>query len=255
MNLLQYPISNGVVIVGMDAHYWPGKRTTAHKAFVEWVRDLEPKAVILNGDVIDASTISRHPPIGWENHPSLEEELNTAQERLAEIEAASPDSDFIWPLGNHDARFETKIASIAPEYRGVKGVHLKDHFPNWRPVWGVEVGGPQGIVIKHRFKGGAHAAYNNAVSSGRSILTGHLHRLSVIPYTDYTGTRYGVEGGMLGDPSGPQFMGYTEGNPLNWRAGFIVLTFAKGRLLVPETVSVDPNRKNVVEFRGEEFTV
>src|SRR5262245_44321761 len=115
----------------MDAHYWPGRKTTAHRAFVEMIKEIRPRAVSLNGDIIDASTISRHPPIGWEKHPSLERELEVAQDRLHEIELVAGNADLIWPLGNHDARFETKIATLVPEFKGIKGVHLRDHFPAW----------------------------------------------------------------------------------------------------------------------------
>lgn len=250
---LTHPLKNGTVLVGSDAHYWPKETSTAHWAFVKLAKELRPDLVVMNGDAIDASTISRHPPIGWEKHPSLKRELDTAQERLAEVEKASAGARHIWTLGNHDARFETRIASLIPELKGVHGVHLRDHFPAWEPAWSVEVGGKSGAIIKHRFKGGYHAAFNNAVSSGRSIITGHLHSLQVAPYTDYNGTRWGVDGGTLANPLGPQFTGYTEDNPLNWREGFVVLTWKDGRLLWPEPVFV--SRKGYYTFRGEEHHV
>lgn len=250
---INVPLKDGTAIIASDAHYWPSKPSTAHRAFVAFAEELQPDVIIFNGDVIDAATISRHPPIGWDSHPSVKEELDVAQERLQEVEAASSRSRLIWTLGNHDARFETRLASVASEYKGVYGVHLKDHFPQWEPAWSVDLGGNKGAMIKHRWKGGQHAAYNNTVASGRSILTGHLHRLAVIPFTDYTGTRFGVEGGMLSEVRGPQFLGYTEDNPLNWQSGFVILTFREGRLMMPETVRVV--KPGVVEWRGEEYNV
>lgn len=250
---LSHPIRNGVVMIGSDAHYWPKETSTAHWAFCELADSLKPSLVIMNGDVIDAATISRHPPIGWEKSPSIKRELDAATERLGEIENSSPKSRHIWTLGNHDARFETKIASLVPEFRGVKGVHLRDHFPAWEPAWSVEVGGKNGAIIKHRFKGGTHAAYNNTVSGGRSVVTGHLHALHVSPFTDYNGTRWGVDGGTMANPLGPQFTGYTEDNPLNWREGFVVLTWKDGRLLWPEPVFV--TRKGYYSFRGKEHKI
>lgn len=251
---LTHSLRNGTVLIGSDAHYWPGKPSTAHRAFVLFAGKRSPThapdLVIMNGDVIDAATISRHPPIGWEKSPSIERELDTAADRLSEIEKASPAARHIWTLGNHDARFETRIASLIPELKGVKGVSLKDHFPAWEPAWSVEL---PGVIVKHRFKGGAHAAYNNAVSSGRSIVTGHLHAANVTAYTDYNGTRWGVDGGTMADPTGPQFTGYTEDNPLNWREGFVVLTFKNGKLLWPELVTVV--KPGVVNWRGELINV
>lgn len=250
---VSHPIRDGRVLIASDAHYWPGKPSTAHRAFVKFNKMMKPGLVILNGDAIDAAGISRHPPIGWESFPTVAEELNVASDRLWEIETANPEARYIWTLGNHDARFETRLATVAPQYAGVVGVHLKDHFPAWEPAWSVDVGGKNGVIVKHRFKGGLNAAGNNALWSGRSIVTGHLHRLGVRPVSDYTGTRWGVEGGMLADREGPQFKGYTEDNPLDWQSGFVVLTFHKGRLLWPEVVHVV--KPGVVEWRGEYINV
>lgn len=244
-------IPNGVVLVGSDAHYWPSDPSTAHRAFVHVANELQPDVIVMNGDVIDASTISRYPPIGWEQAPFVKQEIEVAQERLEEIENAAPNAKRIWTLGNHDARFETRLATVAPEYRGVLGIHLRDHFPNWVPAYSVEVN--NNVMIKHRFKGGVHAAYNNVMKSGRTIVTGHLHSLQVKPYTDYNGTRWGVDSGMLGDPLGPQFTGYTEDNPLDWRSGFVILRFKDWEVRPPELVSVI--RPGLVDYRGKDLEV
>lgn len=243
-------IPDGVVLVGSDAHYWPGIVTTAHRAFVRFCKELQPAAVILNGDVLDGASISRHAPINWEERPSLIQELETCQERTHEIVMAAGKARRLWTLGNHDGRFETRLASVAPEFARVHGVHLKDHFPEWEPCWAAWVNGD--CVIKHRYKGGIHAAHNNTVQSGKSIVTGHLHSLKVTPFSDYGGTRYGVDTGTLADVGGPQFE-YMEDNPRSWRSGFAVLTFNKGRLLWPELAHVCAPGQ--VEFRGKVIEV
>lgn len=244
-------IKDGVVLVGSDSHYWPGKPSTAHRAFVHFCKKLHPKAVIKNGDVLDGSSISRHTPIGWESRPSVVSELEAVKERLDEIFNASKNARHIWPLGNHDARFETRLATVAPEYARVHGVHLKDHIPEWEPCWSVWIN--DDVVIKHRFKGGIHATHNNTVTAGKTMVTGHLHSLKVTPYSDYNGTRWGVDCGTMADPCGPQFTGYMEDNPRNWRSGFVVLTFKDGELMWPEVVYVIEEGR--VGFRGEVFQV
>lgn len=247
---VELEIRNGVVLVASDAHYWPGPTTTAHRAFVAFCERLNPSAVIMNGEVFDGASISRHPPIGWESAPTVEQELEVCRERLAEIEFASPNAAHVWTLGNHDARFETKLASCVPEFKGVAGIHLKDHFEGWRPGWACWINGK--VAIKHRWKGGVHATHNNAMASGLSMVTGHLHSLKVTPWTDYTGTRFGVDTGTLSDLASEQFA-YAEDNPANHRSGFAVLTFKDGRLLWPEVVHVlEPGK---VEFRGEVIVV
>lgn len=246
-------IQNGIVIAFSDAHYWPGVVSTAHRAIVQackWFGS-EVKLVVANGDILDGSTISRHPPIGWEGRPSLKQELETSQERLGEIENAAPHAERVWNLGNHDARFETRLATVAPEFANIHGIHLKDHFTAWEPAWSTWVSDT--LVIKHRFKGGMHAPQNNTLWSGKSMATGHLHSAKVQPITDYNGTRWGVDLGCTADPDGPQFINYTEDNPKNWRQSFGVFTLHKGRLLTPELVTVIA--PGLVDFRGRVWEV
>jgi hypothetical protein len=103
---IHFDVPDGVVLIGSDAHYWPGEPYIAHRAFVRFARGQftdEPKAVIMNGDVFDGSQMSRHPPLGWENRPDVYAELEVANERLSEIEqAVKRKCHLIWPCGNHD---------------------------------------------------------------------------------------------------------------------------------------------------------
>lgn len=240
-------VQDGVVLVASDAHYWPGIITTGHMAFVQFCKELQPKAIVMNGDVVDGAQISRHPPIGWESRPSLIQELETCQQRLSEISDACKNAKKIWNLGNHDSRFETRLASAVPEYAKVTGVHLKDHFPGWQPAWSTWIN--EDVVIKHRFKNGIHATHNNTVNAGKTMVTGHLHSLKVTPFSDYNGTRWGVDTGCLAPIYGPQTSDYCETSPVNWRQGFVVLTFHKGRLLWPELVHVCG--QDEIQFRGK----
>jgi hypothetical protein len=214
---LNYQMDSGVIIIGSDAHYIPDTVTEAHLAFVKLCRELRPQVVVMNGDVFDGGGISRWP-------------------RLTEITDSAKGAAWIWPLGNHDARFETRLAAEAPQYEGVKGFHLKDHFPEWKPCWSFFVN--ENTVIKHRIKGGIHATRNNALAAGRTTVTGHLHSLKITPFSDYNGTRYGVDTGTLAEPYGEQFNDYTEDSPVDWRSGFAVLTYHKGVLLPPEVCQV-----------------
>ena len=240
-------VHDGQVLIGSDSHYFPGAISTAHRAFVKFCKDIKPCVVIKNGDEIDGASISRHPPIGWEKKPTIQQEIETASERLEEILQASKNAKHIWPLGNHDGRYETRLATVAPEFAKVKGMHLKDHFPGWQPCWSVWIN--DSVVVKHRFRGGTHATHNNTLYAGKTMITGHLHSLKVTPFTDYNGTRWGVDCGTLADPYGPQFIDYTEDSPVNWRSGFILLTFHKGKLLDPEPIRVWDDTH--VCFRGQ----
>lgn len=244
-------IENGTVLVFSDAHFWPGIRTTAFKGLLWAINELKPKAVINNGDAFDGAAISRHPRIGWDSKPSVIQELKACEMYLGEIEDAAKKAKLVWTLGNHDARFENRLANTVPEFMAVGGFKLKDHFPSWIPCWSCWP--TEDVVVKHRMKGGIHATHNNTVNSGKTIVTGHLHSLKVTPFSDYNGERFGVDTGTLADPSGPQFVDYLEDNPTNWRSGFAVLTFHNGRLLWPELVhAIAPG---AIQFRGQVIDV
>lgn len=242
----QFQIDNGVILVASDAHYYPGDASVAHRAFLQFCRNMKPTAVVMNGDVFDGAQISRHPRIGWDNKPTVQQELEAVEERLQEIQEAAGTHNLFWPMGNHDARYETFLAANAPQFQGVDGFSLKDKFPEWHPCWGLFVN--DDVVIKHRHKGGLHATTQSPLWSGRTTVCGHLHSLQVRPLTDYNGTRYGVDCGTLADLPGEQFEDYLESNPVNWRSGFVVLTFWRGTLLWPELVSVVDDSH--VQFRG-----
>jgi len=240
-------IADGTVLVGSDAHYPPGPPSLMHRAFVAFCKEYKPIAVVMNGDVIDAPTISKYAPIGWEKRPSLADEIEVAKERLGEIEAAAFKAQKIWPLGNHDERFESRIATIAPEYAKIHGVHLHDHFPNWQSCWNCLIN--DDVIIKHLFKGGQHGPFNSTLWSGKNIILGHRHDAHVRPLDDLRGTRYGVDTGCIADTDARTFVDYTRGSPKNWRSGFCVLTFREGRLLQPELVLKWGDEQ--VQFRGE----
>ena len=242
---VSFKLQDGHIVVFSDAHYLPGEITTAHKGLLKILKGMECAAIVCNGDAFDGGRISRFPKINWDKKPMVQQEIETVSDRLAEIEKVAKNAKLFWPLGNHDARFETYLVARAPEFEGVRGFSLKDHFPRWIPCYSVMVN--ETCIIKHRFHNGIHAVYNNTLKGGISVVTGHLHSLKVTPWSDYRGDRYGVDTGTLADPYGGQF-DYMEDNPRNWRAGFAVLTFRSGVLMPPELVQVID--ENTLFFRG-----
>jgi len=240
-------LKNGVIVVGSDCHYWPGIISTAHRAFVKIIKEIKPRMVVMNGDVFDGASISRHPVSGWGTTPTVKQELEACQDRLKEVEKAARGSALHWTWGNHDMRFNARLAAqVGDTWRGVEGMNLTDHFPRWKFSTSIMVN--DNTMIKHRYHNGIHAVYNNTMKAGISIVTGHLHSLKVTPWSDYKGDRFGVDTGSLADVNGDQFE-YSEDNPKNHRSGFAVLTFVDGRLLPPELCQVWDD--DHVVFRGE----
>lgn len=249
-------IDSELIVVGSDAHVWPGTLTTAQRGFIKLIGDLKPGVIIMNGDVFDGARVSRFPAGIWdqEDRPDVKQEIEACQEFLAKVKDAAPRAKRIWTWGNHDARFEMRLAAENPQYKGVKGFALGDHFPEWQFCMAVFVNPDDKIplVTKHRMGGGIGAKRLNTMKARTHTCTGHLHSLGCQEFTAYTGTSYGVDSGTLADPDGKQF-DYTEEGPKDWRSGHPVLTYHKRNLLRPEFAQVVDD--DSVEFRGQVIRV
>ena len=244
-------IENGTVFVFSDAHFFPDTESVAYRALLYLIRELQPEVIVANGDIFDGSSISKYPTIMWSEQPTVLDELKAVVHYMEQIEEASRlKSNLIHTLGNHDARFESYLSSHVPQFRGVDGFRLKDHLPLWQPCWSFWINDK--TVIKHRHKGGAYAGYNNVKSAlGCHVVTGHTHVLAVQPITGYQQTFYGVQTGTLANPKGNQFVDYTEDNPVDWRSGFVILTYHNGQLLHPEIVQTLDEDEGSYQFRGK----
>jgi hypothetical protein len=249
---IQVEMSDGVFVVFSDAHYFPGLISTAHRALCKLLPTIKPRMLIANGDILDGTSISSHARIGYEARPTVQQELEAVQERLGELEKACKggNTKFLRTIGNHCVRFDSKLSGFVPQYEGVKGFTLDDHLPGWKSCWSVMIN--DDVMVKHRWHNGVHATYNNILKGGTSFFTGHLHALGMSRWSDYNGTRYGVDTGTLADPWGSQF-GYMEDNPRNWRQGFAVGTIKDGKLMPPELCEVID--EDHVWWRGEKIKV
>lgn len=232
-------VKDGWVLVFSDAHFWPGDRTTAFKALLTIAKELKPKMIVANGDIIDGAETSRHGRIGWEQRPRIAEELVASKARLDEIRKAAPRAVLRYTVGNHCNRLDGYIANRASELEGLAGTCLQDHFPEWPMSFSVHVNPETAdhTVIKHRWKGGTYATRNNTLSSGVHFVTGHLHQLRVWPHGDIRGRRYGVDTGTLAEIDADQFR-YSEDSPKDWCSGFVMMRYRGGMLLHPQLCEV-----------------
>lgn len=240
---------NGTIFIASDAHYWPGQASTAHRAFVKLIKQEKPELVVMNGDLFDGARISRYPSSAWINLPTVKEELDAVALRLGEIKEAVGSGKTWWCLGNHDMRFDAKLANMASEFEGVPGFTLGDHFPDWKISISLFINGS--LMIKHRFRNGTHATWNNTLHSGVSMVTGHLHRLQATLLNDYKGTRWGIDCGTLAEIEGDH-MHYGEDMPMNHCSGFAVLTVVNGKIIHPEFCAVVDGK---AYFRGKEVVL
>jgi hypothetical protein len=125
------------------------------------------------------------------------------------------------------------------------GFQLTDQFPDWKMTWRLDVGKQFSVV--HDWHKGIHAAYNNAMKSGRTIVSGHTHALQVRPLNKWGGRVWGIECGMLADPNW-SVLNYQLAREGQGQPGFAVLTFRDGVMATPEIVEVNDG---AAWFRGE----
>lgn len=245
-------LKDGVLIVGSDAHYSPSGAPVAHEALLAVTADLGAavKAVVLNGDLVDGGSISRHPRIRWNKAPTVKQELEAVQARLTEIEKASPPGTrFMRTYGNHCARFENRLSAVAPEFEGIKGFLLADHLPGWDHSERIDVNGD--LVIIHDWHSGVHSGWNDVLKGGCHVVTGHTHELSAKAHKGFKGVHYGIKTGMLADEEQDEFAYKLSKPGFNWQAGFAVLTFVDGMLLYPEFCAVRDDGH--AYFRGKRY--
>jgi hypothetical protein len=231
---------NSVWVIGSDAHFWPGDETDVWKAFVKVCKILKPTGIIMNGDVIDGAKISRH-PLGNKKAPPVGDEISHSQKMLKQLPKAKYKC---WTIGNHDIRVDNFVLNNALELDGLIQT-LPDKFPEWEFAYAFMINGTE---VRHRFRAGIHAAWNNTLHSGINIISGHTHQLQITAMRDRRGSRWGVETGMLSDPDFAQFE-YTEGHPSRWQQGFCVVTFDEaGEMYPPELCEMV---RGVPVFRGK----
>lgn len=243
------PIMNGTAIAFGDCHWTTLKQpiSLAHEALLSVARRLTPDYLFCVGDALNMTTVSRHAPLMWSDlrQPKVVDEIACGQAHMRELREAAGNPECYWIRGNHDDRFDKYLAAHAAAFDGMGAFTLADQFPDWRMTWRLDIG--DNVSFVHRYHSGVHAAYNNAMKAGRTVISGDTHALQVRPLNKWGGRSWGVECGMLGDPNWPVF-NYRLGIEGQWQPGFVILNFRDGVLAPPEIVEV---LDGAAWFRGE----
>ncbi|NBQ80172.1 MAG: hypothetical protein EBT99_16475, partial [Betaproteobacteria bacterium] len=131
----------GSVVVFSDAHFMPNETSVAFNALIKIIKRIKPQIVIANGDILDGGQISKYGPEGWQAKPTLKQELESVQWHMDQIHKACKGLGTILhrTIGNHDIRFDKRLAGVVPEYRDISGTKLSDHIPEWTVSWSVMV--------------------------------------------------------------------------------------------------------------------
>ena len=229
------------ILVGGDLHAWPGEPPIMWKAFCKVAHEIKPDGIILLGDMLDAARVSKFGANLGSKAPKVSEEIDTLKKWLMDL---PPAHHKYWVMGNHDIRIDNYVANQASELDDYIG-SLTQRFQDYTFGYAVTI---NNVEYRHRFKGGIHAGHNNVMHAGISMVTGHTHQLKASPYRTRQGTNWGIEAGMLGDPTGPQFE-YTEGHPTRYHSGFVVISHDEDGILLPPELCESVGGRPC--FRGE----
>lgn len=213
------------VLIGGDLHAWPGEPSLIWKAFCKIAKKIKPDAIVLNGDILDGASVSRHQKTLHSTAPKITEEIDAVKAHLRMLPKVRHQ---IWTMGNHDIRLDNYLANLAPEVSEYAG-SFTTHFKDWKFCHSTFFNQTE---IRHRFRGGIHSGWNNALHSGINIITNHTHQLQITAVRNRNGTHYGVETGMLADPDHPAFE-YQEFAPTRACCGFVVIKYDEDLGIMP----------------------
>jgi metallophosphoesterase superfamily enzyme len=225
-------------VVVVSDHHAPFEDRDLHACFLQYLEDEKPERGIINGDLLDFHTISRHRNRDGFDAP-VNECLQAAFNILRDYRHASPDTQWILKKGNHCQRLEDGIVD------NVKGLHRVtipgDDVPalSLRRLLrldelGIEFIAEDWDMAKVRLSKKLSVRHGPVTSKAAgqrlldkfsvSVIQGHTHRLSLTFRTEHTDeddvpttTRMGAEGGCMCQIH--EGLGYAD-SP-DWNQGFL----------------------------------
>lgn len=243
-----------LAVLWPDTHR-PYHHVKANHLILNVIADLAPKELVLLGDFADFYSISKHkkdPRISI----LLEEEVDSINQGLNEIDLAAPNAKKTYIEGNHENRLERFIASECPQLFGITECQTLfglDERPNWK--W-ISYGPGQkhrildtDLMARHEPLGSS--AKSSLAKSMGSLVYGHIHRIEEfngVSISDQEFTQFSV--GWLGDKRKDLIFGYTKGHQ-QWQLGFGLVWADDNKVFHKQTIQIQPNISCVIN--GKEY--
>ena len=232
-------LKTGVILSDFHA---PHHDKTLFALTCEYLADTQPDQIIVNGDLMDAATVSRHrviPGGGYDN--PIQENIDTAYGILRQLREVCPDhTELILLRGNHDERIEhALIDNVSALYR-VRAAREEVPALSLRNLLRLDELGVRYIdtpwdrakvPVLDNFRIASRHGYSTTKNPGPKILSelsgstiqGHSHRLSMFYQTSHhpeegPETRLAAEAGCMCEIE--DGLGYTT-EP-QWNQGFLI---------------------------------
>lgn len=236
------------VLVGSDFHSQMCD-PFALRVFLDFAKWTQPDVVVLNGDVVDFASISRHRKLPGHFHWNLQDEIDWARRFFGDVRAACPDSTILFVIGNHEYRLVNYLADTAPELASLRtlsfsalfgleehriGLVCRSNFlapysaqkrkelsENWHVIG-------DAYVVTHGTKFGKVASADQLARFQKSGTSGHTHRPQI-----FTGNSLGT--GALSWMSTPMMASHAVGRdyvaePSAWMMGFGRASIHRGQV-------------------------
>jgi predicted phosphodiesterase len=224
------PKGNNRILILSDIHL-PYHDVDALSIALEWAYDHKPNAIILNGDTMDMYQASRF--IKDRRLRDLAGEIDMTRDFLRQLRDEF-DCPIYFKIGNHEARWENYLKTVAPELLGIADFELKSIL-RFGELGVTEIkdkqiikAGNLNIMHGHEFGQSVFSPVNVArglyVRAKANAIIGHHHATSEHSEKDLQGNV--VTTWSMGSLCGlsPEYMPYNK-----WNHGFaFVTTFDNG---------------------------
>lgn len=176
------PKASKKILIISDLHI-PYHNDDAVFAALEYGLEQQVDTIIINGDLIDFATISRHEKDMRKR--SVKYEMDCTRVFLKGLRAMFPKALIVWSYGNHDLRYDKYIMQKAPEIFDIELIQLHELL-KLRDLNIIKVDSTQYIyagklAIFHGHEtgltsGGVNPARSLRLKLNKSAVTSHFHR-------------------------------------------------------------------------------
>ena len=178
-----FEVKHSRILVISDLHF-PYQDNKAIELALKYGEKNKMDCILINGDLFDFATISRHEK-DW-RHRSLVDEIETVKEFFDYLQHRFPNVKIVFKEGNHDERFDKWLFHKSPEFFDVSGLTLKDVLKlNEKGIdyvcdrLPVKIGK---LLVLHGHElngsGGVNPARATFLKTIANVLISHVHRSS-----------------------------------------------------------------------------
>jgi len=221
-------------VVQLSDLHCPHVDKPALQAVTKFIAQWKPERVVLIGDALNLSGISRH--VQNDLIEQVEDRVDTGLSSLTsvldDVVRAAPGVHFDWIWGNHDERLRAFVQKN-PSWRGIidEPLRLLKEFGGCRHTRRIDIHqfvdydedfsiGRMAFVHGHYL--GKHPAAAHVEAYGQSVTFGHTHTMQM-----FTTVRKGlpVAGYTIGHLMSKEGKRYMKGRPDRWVTGFAYMEY------------------------------